>query len=468
MRQQINGHTRLCGLIGNPVEHTMSPAIHNTLAAGEGRNLVYVPFHVEKGHLKQAVEGAYGLNVLGLNVTVPYKGEVIPFLKEIDEMAEKIGAVNTLVRTSGGFKGYNTDMMGLYRAMCSEHIEIEGEEIILLGAGGAARAVAFMCASKGAKRVWLLNRTLDKAKEVAEEVNQQLETDCIMPLAMEDYKKLPKDRRYLAIQATSVGLYPKVDEVVITDADFYQRIHTGFDLIYKPLETRFMSLVRAAGGRAFHGLKMLLYQGIIAYELWNQVSVSEEEAMAVYGQMKQEMGIEEKEKGKRKNIILIGFMGSGKTSVGVRLSYRLRRTMIDTDKTIERQNQMTISQIFERLGEEEFRQMETRCLERLLEESENQILSMGGGLPLKEENRRLLKQLGTVVYFRVTAETICARLADDTTRPLLQGDNPQEKVRTLLDARSSIYESAADIIIDVDNKDFDTILDEIIEKVGEE
>ncbi|MCI6552950.1 MAG: shikimate kinase [Lachnospiraceae bacterium] len=169
-----------------------------------------------------------------------------------------------------------------------------------------------------------------------------------------------------------------------------------------------------------------------------------------------------------KNIILIGFMGSGKTSVGIRLSYRLRRTMVDTDRMIERLNQMTVAEIFARLGEEEFRRMETRCLQRLLEDSHQQILSVGGGLPMREENRRLLKRLGTVIYLRVTAETVCTRLAGDTTRPLLQGDNPQKRVQDLLEARSPIYEAAADFIIDADDKDFDTILGEIMERLGEE
>lgn len=284
--QQIDGHTRLCGLIGNPVEHTMSPVIHNTLAGLEGRNLVYVPFHVEKGAVEQAVLGAYALNILGLNVTVPYKSEVICSLTDIDEMAEKIGAVNTLVRTETGYKGYNTDMMGLYRAMCSENIRLQGEEIILLGAGGAARAVAFLCVSKGAAAVYIMNRTYEKAKQVADEVNLSFHTKCVIPMGMDGYRELPGDRKYLAIQATSVGLYPRTEEAVIEDKEFYEKIHTGFDLIYRPLETRFMSLVKAAGGQAYHGLKMLLYQGVIAYELWNKTEVSEDSAMIVYDRMK--------------------------------------------------------------------------------------------------------------------------------------------------------------------------------------
>lgn len=281
----IDGKTRTCGLIGNPVEHTLSPVIHNTLAARLGHNMVYVPFQVEEGRVADAVKGAYALNLLGMNVTVPYKSEVIDSLKDIDTLAENIGAVNTLVRTEGGYKGYNTDMEGLYWAMVSEGIRIEGEEIILLGAGGAARAVAYLCASKGADKVYLLNRTLQKARTVAAEVNQATGAEVIIPMTLDEYDRLP-DRRFLAIQGTSVGLHPHVEDVVIGDRAFYQKIHTGFDLIYSPWETKFMRLVRENGGAACNGLKMLLYQGIIAYELWNGVKVSEEDAMAVYEKMK--------------------------------------------------------------------------------------------------------------------------------------------------------------------------------------
>lgn len=286
----IDGKTRLCGLIGNPVEHTMSPAIHNTLAERCGHNLVYVPFLVEEGRIFEAVKGAYALNVLGMNVTVPYKSAVIGSLAETDGLAAHIGAVNTLVRTEGGYKGYNTDMTGLYRAMLSEGICIEGEEIILLGAGGAARAVAFLCASQKARKVWLLNRTLEKAEQVAKEVNGAFDREVIEPMLLSDYACLP-DGKFLAIQGTSVGLAPHEKDVVIEDAAFYRKIHTGFDLIYRPFTTRFMSLVREAGGKAYNGLKMLLYQGIIAYELWNRVEITEEEAGFIYEKLRQAMGL---------------------------------------------------------------------------------------------------------------------------------------------------------------------------------
>jgi shikimate dehydrogenase len=283
---EINGHTKLCGLIGNPVEHTLSPVIHNALAEELSHNLVYVPFHVEEGRLESAVKGAYGLNILGLNVTVPYKSDVMAFLQEKDALAEKIGAVNTLVRTENGYKGYNTDMLGLYRAMCRENIRLKGEKVILLGAGGAARAVAFLCADKGAEKVYLLNRSVGKAESLAEEVNQAFGRDCIFPMALTDYTRLPEEKM-LAIQSTSVGLYPHTDAAVIEDRAFYRRIHTAYDIIYKPAETKFMRLVRENGGKACNGLTMLLYQGVIAYELWNQAEVSEETAQRIYELLKE-------------------------------------------------------------------------------------------------------------------------------------------------------------------------------------
>lgn len=284
--QEIDGYTRTCGLVGNPVEHTLSPVIHNTLAELTGQKLCYVPFHVENGRLEDAVKGAYALNLLGLNVTVPYKSDVIPFLKDIDPLAQKIGAVNTLVRMDGGYKGYNTDMPGLYRAMCSDGVRIEGESVLILGAGGVARAVAVLLAQKGAAEIILLNRTVEKAQKVAAEVNGYAGRELARAMANEDYNKLPWGEKFLVIQATSVGMHPHDEDVVIADEAFYEKIHTGYDLIFNPAQTRFMKLVQAHGGRAFNGAKMLLYQGVIAYEYWTDTQITEAQAETVFTAMR--------------------------------------------------------------------------------------------------------------------------------------------------------------------------------------
>lgn len=284
---EINGKTRTCGLIGNPVEHTMSPLIHNFLAGELNQNMTYVPFFVEQGKLENAVKGAHALNILGMNVTVPYKNEVIKYLTDVDVRAQKIGAVNTLVRAEDGYKGYNTDISGLMRAMKSDDVSIKNEEIIILGAGGVGRAVAFMCVLGEAKKVYLLNRSLDKAKAVAAEVNDSFAKERVFPMAINDYKSLlTNEKKYIVIQSTSVGLYPNLDAVVLEDADFYKNVKTGYDLIYTPWETKFMKLVSKYGGNAYNGLKMLLYQAIDAFELWNGCKVSNEVANKAYEKLK--------------------------------------------------------------------------------------------------------------------------------------------------------------------------------------
>ncbi len=285
----INGHTRVLGVMGNPVEHTMSPVIHNNLAAATGDDLVYTAFHVENENVGDAVRGAFALNLLGMNVTVPHKSAVIPFLKEIDPLAERIGAVNTLVRCEGGFKGYNTDMPGLLRAMKYDGISIEGEEVILLGAGGVARAVAMMLADNGAAKIHILNRSLYKAERIAEEVNSYVKgnsaTHLVYAYELSGHASIPADKKYITIQATSVGMHPNTDCAVIEDPSFYEKVKAGYDIVFNPLETKFMKLCKNAGADSYNGLRMLLYQGVIAYELWTGKSISNDLTDEVYSKM---------------------------------------------------------------------------------------------------------------------------------------------------------------------------------------
>ncbi len=286
-RNFTDGRTRTCGLIGNPVEHTMSPVIHNGLAAEFGHNLVYVPFRVEQD-VKKAVEGAYALNILGMNVTVPHKTAVMDALVDVDPLAAQIGAVNTLVRTEGGYKGYNTDMPGLYRAMQTDGIEIKNADVLILGAGGVARAVAVLAAEKNAAKIRICNRTVEKAEAVVKEVKEHYPAADLEALALNDYRKL-SGKDWVGIQATSVGMYPNVEDAVIEEADFYEKLKVGYDLIFNPYETRFMKLVKQAGKKACNGLKMLLYQGVIAYELWNGCAVTEKQAEKIYAEMEKQM-----------------------------------------------------------------------------------------------------------------------------------------------------------------------------------
>lgn len=281
----ISARGKVCGIIANPVEHSMSPLMQNFYAQETGVDFAYVPFKVLEEDVEWAVAGAYALNITGLNVTVPHKQRVMRYLKEMDEDAEVIGAVNTLVRVDGGYKGYNTDAAGLWRAMQEEEIEVKDQDCILIGAGGAAKAAAYVLAREGARVVYVLNRNLARAETLAQEMNIQFGRQILVPMILDGYRKLPYMKNgYLAVQATSVGMHASSGSAgnvsgpaPIEDPYFYSMIHTGVDIIYTPLQTAFMSLVEAAGGRTMNGLTMLLYQGIEAFEKWNpEVRVSKE------------------------------------------------------------------------------------------------------------------------------------------------------------------------------------------------
>ena len=462
-----DGNTLTCGLIGNPVHHTMSPLIHNSIAQMKGINLVYVPFEVPKGGVKNAVRGANALGIKGLNVTVPYKSDVIDHLVEIDPLAEGIGAVNTLVRCEGGFKGYNTDMTGLYHAMQDEGIVLDGQTVVILGAGGVARPVAYLCATKGARKVYVLNRTYEKAENVAKEVNEALDEDLgdkVIPMPLDSYKELlAKEESFFAIQCTSVGLFPDINSAVIEDEEFYKHVHAALDVVYKPLETKFMKLAKAAGAKTFSGLKMLLYQGIDAFELWfeeDNIKISKEEADIIYKSLVMDvMGAT--------NIILEGFMGSGKTTVSELLSEELDIELIDTDEAISEAEGCSISEIFDVQCEQAFRDMETDLIKMLVDEHVREtVISLGGGLPVRAENRELLKKCGKVIYLKTSPEEVYNRIKDDTSRPLLRGDDPLSKIKKMQEDRGGFYEEAADIIIDTDGKTPKEIVSEIIGSLG--
>ena len=283
----MDAKTRLCCLIGNPVGHSLSPMIHNTLAEELGINLCYTAFKVEKDRLHEAVAGADAFNILGMNVTVPHKCEIIKELSDIDPLAARIGAVNTLVRVDGGYKGYNTDAIGLYRELEEENIIIKDKEVIILGAGGASNAITYICADKGAAKIYLLNRTFDKAKKLADDVNSHF-GDIVVPLAISDYRLIPGGK-YPVIQTTSCGLYPNNDDAPIYDKEFYELVEAGVDIIINPAKTMFMKLCKESGARAYNGLKMLLYQGIAAFELWNDIKVPKNLADKILGMMERKL-----------------------------------------------------------------------------------------------------------------------------------------------------------------------------------
>ena len=278
----VKGTTKVCGVMADPVAHSLSPVLHNYLAEQMGVDLVYVPFHVDVRKVREVLAGAWEMGILGLNATVPHKQAVLPWLKEIEPQAADIGAVNTLVRTEGGYKGYNTDLPGIRRALRDAgEADLKGRKAIVVGAGGAARAIVYLLAKEGAAGIYLLNRTLERAGELAGYVNEKCGRPCVIPLRLEEWSRIPQDR-YLVIQATSVGMHPRTEEVPIEDRRFYQLADRVMDIIYTPEETLFMKYAAQAGVPAYNGLRMLLYQGVESFELWTGVKVPEAVSEGAY------------------------------------------------------------------------------------------------------------------------------------------------------------------------------------------
>lgn len=271
---KIDGKTRVWGLIGNPVEHTLSPLIQNTFASFTGVNAVYVPLGVREG-LEAAIRGAHAFGFAGMNVTVPYKMEIMGLLSQIDEAAENVGAVNTLKYTPEGYKGYNTDVTGFVRELEKYEVPVAGQDVIVIGAGGASRAVCEGLRQLYVDHIYMLNRSVDKARSSYGEASD------ITLLGLDEYDKIPEGK-YTCIQCTSVGLPGNENHAAIEDDRFYSFVETGVDLIYNPAETFFMHKVREQGGKAYNGLDMLVYQAVAAFETVHEVEISEEAVEKVY------------------------------------------------------------------------------------------------------------------------------------------------------------------------------------------
>ncbi len=441
----INGKTKVLGLIGDPVEHTLSPVIHNTLSDiyEGGESAVYVPFPVKRGDVETALKGAFSLGIQGLNVTVPHKSAVIPFLEDIDPMAKAIGAVNTLVRGDKGYVGYNTDATGFIRALKAFGKPVEGKTAAVLGAGGASRAVVFALSSVGVSEIYIFNRTPERAAELAASLSEYAK-DCRVYSGTYDEISTLYDREFFVVQCTSVGLAPDIEGCVIDDGEFFANALWGMDIVYKPAKTQFMKRMEAAGKPACNGLSMLLYQAVDAYEKFMGTTVSELLALKAGARLQLCAGVADP-------IVLIGCMGSGKTSVSNCLK-KLGFEVLDADAEIERRSGMTINRIFEEQGEKAFRDMETELLKELSGKAENGfVLSAGGGMPVREENRELLKKIGKTVYLRAGVSTLCRRLEGDTTRPLLVGGGLKAKIEGILSDREAVYMQTAHEVIDTDD-----------------
>ena len=280
----IDGKTRILGVIGDPIEHTFSPAMHNAGLNELGLNYIYLPFHVKEDRLGECIQGAKAMGIKGLNVTIPHKTNVIKHLDDIDSVASMIGAVNTIQfnfdennessnqnnETSVTTKGFNTDGYGCVRAI-KEKTSINNKKVTITGAGGAARAVAFQIASSGIDELSILNRNVSKAESLANDLRSNLGKagiDIAVNSCEIENLKRELDSSDIFIDTTPIGMYPNVDDKPIASADMLHEELVVNDIVYTPMETSLIKEALKANAKVVYGYKMLLYQGIRSFEIW--------------------------------------------------------------------------------------------------------------------------------------------------------------------------------------------------------
>ena len=262
----ISGRTKICGIIGDPIEHTMSPVMHNAAFKNKGVDYVYLAFRVKKEELGKAIEGMRVLNIRGLNVTIPHKVAVIPFLDELDSLADKIGAINTIVNDNGVLRGYNTDATGFLQALRERGIEPKGKSVVILGAGGASRAISFILAERGSSLV-ILNRTWNKAKICTDRISEIFQSEATALKLDRENLAAALSKADILVNATSVGMSPNIDETPVT-SDLLRPNLVVYDIVNNPTKTRLQREAEAVGATAISGLDMLLWQGALAFEKW--------------------------------------------------------------------------------------------------------------------------------------------------------------------------------------------------------
>lgn len=271
MIQKLTAHTRICGLFGDPVEHSISPAMHNAAFKKMGLDYIYLPFRVSEKNLAGAVKAIRSLNLRGVNVTIPHKATVIPLLDELEATAEKIGAVNTIVNDNGRLKGCNTDAAGFLRALEKKGIDPSGKKAVILGAGGVSRAISFIIAEKGADiDIISRSKSLEYAAKLAKSIYGYTKSNIQAIELNETNLKQSLRQVDILINATSIGMNPDADMTLVPQKLLRPEM-VVFDVIYNPEKTRLISDAEEAGATAIGGLDMLVWQGALAFQLWTGV-----------------------------------------------------------------------------------------------------------------------------------------------------------------------------------------------------
>lgn len=394
-------------LIGEKLSHSYSKEIHNLCG------LDYSLKEIVRCGVQDFVQNS---SFQGFNVTIPYKKDVVPFLDEVSKEVIEMGAVNTVLNKNGKLLGFNTDVAGIEYTLKRKGVNLSGKRVLILGTGGASKAVEYVCKKQGANYFFVSRNG---------EVNYQ---NCY------DIKEVN-----VIVNATPVGMYPLVDQTPI-DLSKFDSLQFVFDLIYNPQKTLLIKQAEKLNIVSSNGLPMLVEQALCAQDIWLSKTHTESETEAIISKIS----------GDKLNIALTGMPGCGKSTIGKLLSEKLNKEFIDLDEEIALDAGKSPSEIITEYGEKEFRRIETEVLKKVMLKT-GAIIALGGGAIISEENRRVLSLNAITVYVKRDLA-----LLESKGRPLSQ----KIGVQKLFEDRKPLYETA-DITIDND-KSVETAVKEIV------
>lgn len=401
------------GLIGEKLGHSFSREIHNLLAS-----YTYDLKELPKNELDTFMKSR---NFKGVNVTIPYKESVIPYLDEIDEAAKAIGAVNTIVNREGRLIGYNTDFYGMRELLLSRSIRIEKRFVAVLGTGGTSKTACAVAKSLGASRIVRVSRNPHSDGDISYDELEAIKTDI-----------------QIIINTTPVGMYPN-ENCAPLDIDGFSALEGVVDAIYNPLRTKLISDARARQIRAAGGLYMLVAQAARAAELFTgDCNMMQKTEKAYCSILKN-----------KQNIVLVGMPGSGKSTLGLMLAKKTGKAFYDSDSEIEKQTGMCIPDYFSKYGEDGFRAIETDVIKRLSLLG-GIVIATGGGAVIRSENIDSLAKNGIIVYLdrpisdiKITSNRPLTRSVDDLKKKYYE--------------RHEMYEKSADITVMVKGSEKSTL-----------
>lgn len=425
-------------LFGHPLGHTMSPDLHKALFAATNYDADYIAVDVPPEHLAEALTLARQ-KLCGLNLTIPHKKAIIPLLDSVDQSAADLHSVNTVTFEGCKAIGFNTDILGFAESLEKDGISLKGKKVLLIGYGGASAVMGYHCLKEGAE-LYITGRDLDKAEALRRSF---LEVFPNVKCHTCTRKRIPKDTQII-VNGTPLGMYPREDRTPLYFLPY--KTTYVFDAVYNPPMTALIRLANPRYVETRDGLYMLVMQAARAQTIWYGAQFSQHTCDSILRRTYAKMAVKRlHDKHHKRHLVLCGFMGCGKTTVGRKLARLTGLPFVDLDRYLEEKEQMSISDIFAKHGEAYFRDLETRYLTELTQREESMVLSLGGGAVLRPENVTAIKKSGLLIWLDTPFSRILKNLSNSTTRPLLDKPDKQAETKRLYQTRRPIYGQVSDI-----------------------